>query len=214
MTVLVFDWDGTLCDSTARIVAAMQHAARQCRVEERDAPAVREIIGLGLPEAIAALYPQLDPAQHGAIREQYVQAFLSDDQAPSPLFPGVAETLVYLRDAGYPLAIATGKSRRGLDRALAQLGLADYFAATRCADETRSKPHPQMLVELLQVFAVDAHEAIMVGDTHYDMAMAGAAGMPCVAVSYGAHAPERLLAYDPLACIDRFSDLLAVLDKV
>ncbi|HQQ63954.1 MAG TPA: HAD-IIIA family hydrolase [Pseudomonadales bacterium] len=208
--LLVFDWDGTLVDSTAKIVRCMQQAAAACHVEVLAPEDICQIIGLGLPEAIVALYPLLDHAQREAVRGQYVHFFIHVDNTPTPFFPSVEETLHGLRDDGYSLAVATGKSRRGLDRVLEQLGMQDFFHATRCADETCSKPDPQMLQELLAHFRCDAAAALMVGDTHFDMAMAQAIGMPRVAVSYGAHRIEQLLPYQPLACLQQFDELLRI----
>lgn len=212
--LLVFDWDGTLIDSTVKIVRCMQRAAQQAGVEVLAHEVICQIIGLGLPEAIAELYPAQDADTRETVRQQYVHQFISVDQTPSPFFPGVEETLHCLRDTGFELAVATGKSRRGLDRVLEQLGMQDFFHATRCADETRSKPHPQMLHELLGCFGREAGEALMIGDTHFDMAMAREAGMARVAVSYGAHHRDQLLPYEPLACLDRFDQLLPVIATV
>lgn len=212
--LLVFDWDGTLIDSTAKIVRCMQLAAEQAGVPVLSHRAICQIIGLGLPEAIAELYPAHDAATRETVRQQYVHFFISVDQTPSPFFAGVEETLHRLRDDGYTLAVATGKSRRGLDRVLQQLGMEHFFHATRCADETRSKPHPQMLHELLAAAGRGAGEALMVGDTHFDMAMAREAGMARVAVSYGAHHREQLLPYEPLACLDAFAELRPLLATV
>ncbi len=212
--LLVFDWDGTLIDSTEKIVRCMQLAAEQVGVPVLSHEAICQIIGLGLPEAIAELYPVHDAATREAVRQQYVHCFISVDQTPSPFFAGVEETLHRLRDDGYVLAVATGKSRRGLDRVLQQLGMEDFFHATRCADETRSKPHPQMLHELLAEAGREPGEALMVGDTHFDMAMAREAGMARVAVSYGAHHREQLLPYEPLACLDTFGELRPLLATV
>lgn len=212
--LLIFDWDGTLIDSTAKIVRCMQQAAEQVGVAILDSAAICQIIGLGLPEAIATLYPQANAQQLEKVREQYVHFFITVDQTPSPFFPSVEETLTILRDDGYQLAVATGKSRRGLDRVLEQHNMQHFFHATRCADETQSKPHPQMLHELLDHFARKPAEALMVGDTHFDMAMAQQAGMARVAVSYGAHHRSQLIPYEPLACLDHFSELLPVIATV
>lgn len=212
--LLIFDWDGTLIDSTAKIVRCMQQAAEQVGVEILDSAAICQIIGLGLPEAIATLYPQVNTKQREKVREQYVHFFITVDQTPSPFFPDVEETLTTLRNDGYQLAVATGKSRRGLDRVLEQHKMQNFFHATRCADETQSKPHPQMLHELLEQFERKPAEALMVGDTHFDMAMAQQAGMARVAVSYGAHHPSQLMPYAPLACLDHFYELLPVIATV
>lgn len=212
--LLIFDWDGTLIDSTAKIVRCMQQAAERVGVDVLESSTICQIIGLGLPEAIATLYPHANARQLEKVREQYVHFFISVDQTPSPFFPGVEETLAVLRDEGHQLAVATGKSRRGLDRVLEQHNMQSFFHATRCADETKSKPHPQMLHELLHHFERKPVEALMVGDTHFDMAMAQQAGMARVAVSYGAHHRDQLLPYEPLACLDHFSELLPVVAKV
>ena len=175
---------------------------------------IRQIIGLSLPQAIAVLYPHESPALHEDIRQRYVSHYIGMDQTPTPLFAGVTETLHTLSDAGYTLAVASGKARRGLDRVLEQMGMQKFFHATRCADETRSKPHPQMLHELLDFFVCAPEQALMVGDSSYDMEMAQAAGVPRVAVSYGAHSVEQMLRYEPVACLDQFADLLPVVTSI
>lgn len=206
--LFIFDWDGTLLDSTGRIVVAMQAAADELGIEWRSAEQVRNIIGLGLPEAIVHLYPQLPAADRQALQVAYSRHYVAADQQPCGWFPMVRDTLQQLKDEGCTLAVATGKSRRGLRRVLEQLHMLDFFHATRCADETQSKPHPQMLHELLDELAVPVERAVMIGDTEYDMAMAQAAAMPRIGVSYGAHAAERLLAYQPELVIDEFNQLL------
>ena len=148
--LLVFDWDGTLVDSIARIVDSMKAAARETALPERDDTRIKGIIGLGLPEAIASLYPEVgDPALVERFRRAYSEHYLAQEAQPSRLFPGVAEAMVHFREAGFRLAVATGKSRRGLDRVLAGHGWSDFFDITRCADETASKPDPLMLHEIL-----------------------------------------------------------------
>jgi phosphoglycolate phosphatase len=138
-----------------------------------------------------------------------VRHFLAADQQPCAFFPGALETLEQLKIRGHRLAVATGKSRRGMQRVLGQLDMHDYFHASRCADETRSKPHPQMLHELLTELRADCADAVMIGDTEYDMAMARAAGMARIAVGFGAHAVERLLPYTPLLVLDNLQQLLS-----
>ncbi len=209
--LFIFDWDGTLCDSTGKIVRSMQLAAKELGLAGLDEAQVLNIIGLGLPEAVYQLYPDLTPAGAEALRNTYSRIFLHDDRTPMPLFEGVEETLNRLRDQGYRLTIATGKSRRGLDRVLAGLSLTGFFHGSRCADETCSKPDPRMLWELLTEFRWQPEAAVMVGDTEYDMEMARRAGMPRIAVSYGAHAIERLRPYEPRLCIDRFSEITGLL---
>lgn len=211
--LFIFDWDGTLCDSTGKIVRSMQLAARQLRLPELEDVQVLNIIGLGLPEAVNRLYPDLPAERAAALRTAYSEYFLHHDKTPMPLFDGVEETLHRLRDDGYRLTIATGKSRRGLERVLEGLGMTHFFHGSRCADETTSKPDPHMLLELLLEFRYGAADAVMVGDTEYDMEMARRAHMPRVAVSYGAHHIERLKPYEPRLCIDRFAQITALVTQ-
>lgn len=211
--LLIFDWDGTLIDSTGKIVRCMQAAIADQGLSPLADDTVRNIIGLGLPEALRTLFPEADPQVLQRLRDSYATHFVEADRMPCDLFPEVQETLNALRQRGCLLAVATGKSRRGLDRVLGNLGMASYFDATRCADETRSKPDPQMLYELLDELGKEPHQALMVGDTEYDLAMANAAGMPGVAVRYGAHAPERLARHRPIAELERFGELLELLER-
>jgi phosphoglycolate phosphatase len=205
--LIVFDWDGTLMDSETQIVHAIQSAIADLGLETRAPDQCRNIIGLGLQEAVDALYP----GRGDAFRERFVACYrrhwFSDSHA-SDLFPGTRETLQLLMESGFRLGVATGKSRTGLDKALRQTGLTDLFSATRCADETRSKPHPRMLNEILEEVGVPGRQTLMVGDTEYDMQMANHAGVAPVAVSYGVHARERLLAHRPLVCLDCITELV------
>lgn len=205
---MIFDWDGTLSDSTNKIIDCLQQAAVTSgkRVCERDA--IQNIIGLGLPEAMNTLYPELSDNERESVKQAYIEHFLSADQEPSAFFDGVMEGLHRLRDNHYSLAIATGKSRRGLNRVLNNLNLNDFFHGSRCADETTSKPHPQMLSELLDEFSVSASDALMMGDTEYDMSMAQQIDVKRVAVSYGAHDLHRLKQYQPVLCVDHFSEFV------
>jgi phosphoglycolate phosphatase len=205
--LLVFDWDGTLMDSAARIVASMQAAFAELGLPPPAAAAARNVIGLGLTHAVAELAPTQDAAMRARIIERYRAHYLELDDTPTPLFPGAEEVVSGLRAAGYLLAVATGKSRIGLDRALAQSGLGAHFHATRSADETFSKPHPQMLQELLDELGVHASRALMIGDTEYDLLTAQNAGVDAVAVCYGVHTPERLLALEPRACLSAIDAL-------
>ena len=206
--LFIFDWDGTLIDSTGHIIGAMQAAAHELQLPALSAAAVQNIIGLGLPEAILALYPEQDEAARHELKLGYARHYLALNEEPPELFSGVADTLGRLKDEGHLLAVATGKNRRGLQRVLGQLDMLDFFHATRCADETQSKPHPQMLHELLDELATPVHRAVMVGDTEYDMAMAQEAGMVRIGVDYGAHAPERLQRYAPEMILSDFPQLL------
>ncbi len=207
--LFIFDWDGTLIDSADKIVGAMQASATELKLPPRSVLEVRNIIGLGLPEAILHLYPDLSEDALTAMRGAYATHFINaDERLPCQLFPGVLKTLATLRERGCRLAVATGKNRRGLTRVLGGLGMSNYFDATRCADETRSKPHPLMLQELLEELSVPVEAAVMVGDTEYDLAMASAAGMRRIGVSYGAHAVERLWSHQPALILERFEQLL------
>lgn len=205
--LLIFDWDGTLIDSQARIIASMQAAADELGHPPLCPEAVRNIIGLGLPEAIQALIPEIEPDALEQMRERYAHHFLVQNQTPTELYPGVRETLSRLRDKGYRLAVATGKSRRGLDRALRDTGLGDLFELSRCADETKSKPDPCMLIEILNETGLIAGDALMIGDTEYDLEMGYRIGMPTAAVSYGAHHLDRLRQHQPRTEIHQFPEL-------
>ncbi|WP_426233957.1 HAD-IA family hydrolase [Pseudomonas sp. TWP3-2] len=211
--LLIFDWDGTLADSIGRIVEAMHVASERSGFELRDDFAVKGIIGLGLPEAIRTLYPAITDAEMVLFREHYADRYIEAEAVPSPLFEGVVESLASFREDGYHLAVATGKSRRGLDRVLKAHGWEDYFEITRAADETASKPHPLMLEQILAHCGVRAEQALMVGDSSFDLQMARNAGMGSVAVSYGAQSIEALQAFEPLLSVDRFSELHAWLGK-
>ena len=206
--LLIFDWDGTLSDSTAKIIRCLQQAAKSAGVRVCSDDAIMNIIGLGLPECMEVLYPELLQTQQDEVRRHFSEHFTREDQTPSPFFDGVHEGLQLLRDQGHLLTVATGKSRQGLDRVLKKLQLDNFFHGSRCADETASKPDPTMLRELLDEFAVSNHEAIMIGDTEYDMSMAKQLEMPRVAVSYGAHKLARLQKFEPLICVDHFSEFV------
>ena len=204
--LLVFDWDGTLSNSSDTIIRCLQQAAQTAGYRICEDAAIRDIIGLGLPEAMQRLYPELNDGDREAICQHYAEYFIIENQQPSPFFDEVMEGLHRLHDANFLLSVATGKSRRGLDRVLAKLDMQNFFHGSRCADETASKPNPRMLNELLHQFAKPVAEAIMMGDTEYDMAMAQQADMSKVAVSYGAHDIDRLKKYSPVLCVDRFSE--------
>lgn len=200
----IFDWDGTLSDSAAKIVACMQASAVDVGLPVLSFERTASIIGLGLPEAVADLYPEASLTQLKQLRLGYSEHFVRADQVPSDFFEGVIDGLQDLKLQGFKIAVATGKSRRGLDRVLTRLDMSDFFDASRCADETRSKPHPLMLSELLAEFELNPCQAVMVGDTSFDMAMAEAIKMPRLGVSYGAHPRERLLAHAPELLADEF----------
>lgn len=205
--LLIFDWDGTLADSIGRIVTAMQVAAQRAGRPERDEEAIRGIIGLGLPEAILTLYPDMAESEVIAFRQHYADVYVALDEQPSPLFAGVADTLEAFRADGYRMAVATGKARRGLNRVLKAHGWERFFDITRAADETASKPDPLMLNQILAHCEMSPRQALMVGDASFDLLMARNAGIDSVAVSYGAQPVERLLAFEPRLAINEFPEL-------
>jgi len=207
--LFIFDWDGTISDSADKIVSCMQVAAKCAGFEPRNKEAIRNIIGLGMPEAMEALHPELSLEEKEQIASEYSRVFRAQDTQPSAFFSGALETLQHLKEQGFLLSVATGKSRQGLNRVLKSLNLNGFFHSSRCADETASKPHPLMLEEILEELKVPAEQAVMVGDTEYDMAMAKNIGMKKIAVSYGAHKLERLQKYQPEMCIDNFVEIRA-----
>ena len=207
--LLVFDWDGTLMDSEARIIGCLAQTIDDLDLPMRERSQMKDIIGLGLPEAIGTLYPDADAGLVRRFTDRYRYHFLSDHHAPTQLFAGVLETLRNLAAQGYYLAVATGKGRRGLDRSLQETGCHELFDVTRCADETRSKPHPQMLHEIMEVLDEPAERTVMIGDTEYDLQMARNAGAHALAVTYGVHERERLVIHEPLAYLDRIDDIVA-----
>jgi phosphoglycolate phosphatase len=204
--LLVFDWDGTLIDSAAAIVHSIQSACRDLGLPVPDHARASHVIGLGLQDALAYAVPGLPKADYGRMVERYRVHFLARDAA-IPLFPGATAMLSALRDDGHVLAVATGKSRKGLARALDNTGLRPLFAASRCADECSPKPAPDMLLELMDELGTNEANTLMIGDTVHDLQMAEHAGVPAVAVSYGAHAKSDLEARAPIACVDSVDEL-------
>jgi phosphoglycolate phosphatase len=210
--LIVFDWDGTLADSTAAIAECIQLAARDLGLPVPERSRAAHVIGLGLHQALRHAVPALAPSAYDAFVERYRVHFLAREGTIG-LFPGVRELLAELGGRGHRLALATGKSRRGLDRALAATGLAPYFAATRCADESKPKPDPAMLLDLIATLGVPAQATLMIGDTAHDLEMAASAGVDAVAVESGAHAPEVLRALAPRACLSQVRELTRWLER-
>jgi len=204
--LLVFDWDGTLMDSAAAIAESLQAACAEVGVPVPGDRQARYVIGLGLTDALAYAVPDLAPEGYPRLLEAYRRHFLLRDRGTT-LFEGAAEMIRELRDHGFMLAVATGKSRRGLDRALEETGLAGCFDTTRCADEGFSKPHPGMLHAVMDTLAAAPSATLMIGDTTHDLDMAEAAGVASVAVTYGAHEMTALSARRPLAMVDDLQDL-------
>jgi phosphoglycolate phosphatase len=204
--LLIFDWDGTLIDSAGAIVWCIQSACRDLGLPVPDDARASHVIGLGLRDALAYAVPGLPAEDYGRVVERYRAHFLARD-AGIPLFPGAGAMLSGLRGRGHILAIATGKSRAGLARALDNTGLRPLFASSRCADQCAPKPAPDMLIELMAELGTDKANTLMIGDTVHDLQMAASAGVPAVAVSYGAHAKEKLASLAPLACLESVGEL-------
>ncbi len=206
--LVVFDWDGTLFDSIGWIVHCLQQAAAESGLAAPEAGLARSVIGLSLQQAMDALYPGAtdDMAQRlaGHYREHYYKG--AGDRLS--LFEGVETGLHELRDRGYKLAVATGKARSALDHALNETGLTGFFHATRCADESASKPHPLMIHELLEELQVSQVRTLLVGDSLHDLRMAHNAGVDAVAVTCGANSRDELMALDPLMCLETTLELL------
>lgn len=192
--LIVFDWDGTLVDSAGDIVSAMVHASKALAIPTPDTRVMRRAIGLGLVEAFAQIFPDRSEDERQALMARYREHYqrLPERVFGQP-FPAVDTTLALLEERGHTLAVATGKSRAGLDRSLAAVPWGRVFRESRCADETASKPDPRMLEELSLVLCVEPDAMLMVGDTTYDMEMARRFGCAAVGVAWGVHEREELL---------------------
>jgi len=206
--LLIFDWDGTLVDSIERIVSSLQYASKQAAGLDISETQAKDVIGLGLTEAIAKLHPELETIhQVTEIADVYRQHYLYDNAVPAPLFTGVNKLLDVLREEGHTLAISTGKSRIGLEQSIAEHKMADYFTTTRCAGENKSKPHPEMLHEILNELNFSAAEALMIGDSEHDLKMASNANMKSIGVTHGVHNAITLEKHNPLICLNNITDL-------
>lgn len=201
---VIFDWDGTLADSATRIVESMQCAAKDFDLPFRSEYDVKQIIGLGLPEAIISLWPKLehDRTVVKGMAKQYSVHYHDENRTEVVLFDHALELLELIDSLDLKVAVATGKSRAGLDRVLTQFNMTHLFHDTRCADETRSKPHPLMLHELSQSLNVDNENMLMIGDTQFDLDMAHNAGMDSVAITHGAHSVDKLKLSAPMLMVD------------
>ncbi|MCF8178820.1 MAG: HAD-IA family hydrolase [Sulfuritalea sp.] len=197
--LIVFDWDGTLMDSTGAIVASVQAAARDLGIQPPSDDRAQHIIGLGLIDALRHALPDLPADRYAEVAQRYRHHYMSRD-SDLRLFAGVVELIDELTQAGHVLAVATGKTRKGLDRAFEVCGLGPRFQSSRCADECHSKPHPQMLEELMEEFGIEPDATVMIGDTTHDLLMARNAGVAALGVAYGAHPRENLEAERPLFC--------------
>ncbi|SFM19604.1 HAD family hydrolase [Marinobacter zhejiangensis] len=200
--VVIFDWDGTVVDSVEHITDSLHQAATELGFPALERAAYRDIIGLGIVEALEALYPGIRRDEMQAMREGYGRYFFSRKTSPQQVFAGMVDVLADLNSVGRMCAVATGKSRGGLDRALSDSGLGEYFRVTRCADETRSKPDPTMLEEILAHLEIAPEDAVMIGDTRYDLDMAQRINMPAIGVEWGVHDRSVLQQYGPYAVVD------------
>jgi phosphoglycolate phosphatase len=205
--LLVFDWDGTLIDSIGTIVACTQATLDELRLPPLPEQAIRQTIGLGLKETLETLLPDADRALSERVREVYFQHWVTTYCNQPLLFPDIEPLLQGLSEEGYLLAVATGKSRRGLERDMDRIGLREHFATTRTVDEAHSKPHPQMLLDVLDDLGVRADDALMIGDTTHDLRMAEAARVEAVAVAGGSQPRTVLEELAPLACLDTVHQL-------
>lgn len=206
--LIVFDWDGTLADSTGVIARAIQDALRDMGEPVPEESAARYVIGLGLGDALRAVAPSLPIHRHSELAAHYRKHYLVREQ-DIPLFHGAAELLEDLDRAGYFLAIATGKTRMGLDRVLSRNKLERRFHVTRCADEGFPKPHPDMLLHVMDRLGVEPEGTLMIGDTTHDLQLARNAGTSALAVAYGAHDLEGLARLSPLATVNSIAELRA-----
>jgi phosphoglycolate phosphatase len=204
--LLVFDWDGTVMDSAGHIVDSIQAAARDLDIDVPREERARHIIGLGLVDALMHLFPSLPREDYPRLAQRYRYHYLAGDHKLA-LFAGAAQGIRAMHAAGFSLGVATGKTRQGLDRSLESSGLAVFFHASRCADEGLPKPHPDMLIHLMQALGVDPQRTLMIGDTTHDLEMARSAGVSALAVGYGAHPRASLEAHRPLACVMSFAEL-------
>ncbi len=206
--LVIFDWDGTLMDSAHKITSCIAAAALDLGLVAPAHDQAKVVIGLGLDEAMKRLFPQIEDDSLKILVERFKYHFVHQDQTQQGLFAGVEHGLQQISQTGALIAVATGKSRVGLDRVLLETQLSNYFVYTRCADESRTKPHPQMLHDILDFTAIPSQNAIMIGDTTFDMDMAGNADMMGLAVSYGVHEHSSLAATPAESIVDSFEGVL------
>ncbi|MGJ8680940.1 HAD-IA family hydrolase [Paraglaciecola sp.] len=206
--VIIFDWDGTLMDSVGKIVDCIQDSARYLELPIPTKHEAKQVIGLSLVQAMQQLFALPDVQSAEKVADQYKYFSVRHYQESSPLFEGVIELLTALKRKGYKLAVATGKGRKGLEQGWQHSNSKEFFDSSRCADDAQSKPSPDMLQQIMSELNMEPHQALMVGDTSYDMAMAEAIGMDRVGVSYGVHDKQTLNQHSPISVIDSIGDLL------
>ncbi|CAA9891670.1 conserved hypothetical protein [Candidatus Methylobacter favarea] len=209
--LIIFDWDGTLINSIDWIVSCLQKSAERCNCMVPEHQAARDVIGLSIKKAMQALFPGTDDDMHDHLVACYSREYLSRQICRDDLFSGVYDMLVQLKQTGYQLAVATGKNRTGLQKALQSTGTEELFCITRCADETASKPDPKMLQEIMQHTHTANERTLMVGDSIHDLQMALNAQVSAIAVSCGAHSEQLLHQYNPLVCLPQTADLMKII---
>jgi phosphoglycolate phosphatase len=209
--LLIFDWDGTLINSIDWIAHCLQTAAERCGCAIPETQAAKDVIGLNIQNATSTLHPKADAHTLEQLVQHYSQEYSSKQLSRADLFPEVIEMLEELKQAGYQLAVATGKTRHGLQDALQATATEDLFAVTRCADETASKPDPKMLLEIMQVTNCTPERTLMIGDSIHDLQMANNARISVVGVTCGAHSKDILQQHEPLLCLAHATELLAYL---
>jgi phosphoglycolate phosphatase len=211
--LLIFDWDGTLINTIDWITYSLQTASERCGCDIPEARAAKDVIGLSIQAATTALHPTVDAKTHEQLVRHYGEIYASKQLSRADLFPDTFEMLLELKQVGYQLAVATGKTRRGLKEALHATQTEYLFAVTCCADETRSKPDPTMLLKIMQVTNNAPERSLMVGDSIHDLQMANNAHISSVAVSCGANSKETLQTYQPLLSLNHAAELLAYLSR-
>jgi phosphoglycolate phosphatase len=209
--LIIFDWDGTLIDSIDWIVHCLQTAGKHCGYDIPEPQAAKDVIGLSITNACNTLFPGADNATLAQLTDCYHQTYWSRQLSRDDLFPGVYEMLLELKQAGYQLAVATGKTRAGLQEALKTTDTEDLFCITRCSDETASKPDPLMLHQIMQHTNAATERSLMVGDSTHDLQMAMNAQISSIAVSCGAHPKDILQQYSPLMCLQQPAELLNII---
>ena len=205
--LIIFDWDGTLADTTRPIIRTFQQSFADCGMPVPDDDAVRALIGYSLPEIIRRLAPHAGEHMREELTETYAAHYLNPNNQNMTLFPEALPCLHTLQNQGYWLAVATGKGRIGLDRSIAQTGTADFWMATTCASEQASKPAPDMVFKLCDELGLTPQETLVVGDTTHDLEMAANAKAPAVALTTGAHSAAMLHTAPHLAILDSLSEL-------
>ncbi|NVJ60293.1 MAG: HAD-IA family hydrolase [Gammaproteobacteria bacterium] len=210
---VIFDWDGTIMNSAPRIVSAMLAAAEKVQLPIPSEMSVRQIIGLSLSNAFEILFGQLEKKIHDNLFEEYRYQYVEAQSIPTPLFDGVETLLVALRNSNINLAVATGKARHGLERVWKINNVHELFHDSICADEAESKPHPQMLHNLMSRNQWQSEKCIMIGDTSHDLLMANNAGIASIGVTFGAHDLSDLVACNPFGIAHHYGEVKQVLSK-